>query len=173
MLALFIAMDFEDPKRIPPEPAVCFPNRSEESSQNKRREEEVEMERCKQPRATEDNEGSVDEFLCLLDRIQERKKLLKRKRTNSNGASIGAGGGINAVEEDEMLMAMASMQQAQGSSDAVNMISYDKSSSTSPWNPSFQWEDFNITAEADSGDIAVTEKNKDKEGSIQIGNRLL
>jgi hypothetical protein len=176
LLVQSVDMNSEIPKWMPPEPAVRFPNQSEKAPQNKTTEEEEaeEMERCKRPRTTLDSEGGVEEFLVLLERIEEAKKQLKRKRMDFRGSSTSAGGGINVVEEDQMLMALPFMQQAQGSSDAVDTIAYN-TSSTSPWK--FQWDDFNISkplsAQTELTGAAATEKNKDEEGSIQIGNGIL
>lgn len=167
-------MNSEVPKWMSPEPAGCFPNRSEEASQNETEEDdkEEEMERCKRPRTTLDSEGGVEEFLVLLDRIEEMKKHLKRKRMNFSGSSISAGGGM----EDQMLMAIPSIEQAQISSDAIDMIASNKST-TSPWKPSFRWEDFNtsnsLSVKTDLSGAAATEKSKDEEGSIQTGNSHL
>lgn len=160
-------MNSKIPKWMPLEPAVCFPNQSEETSQKKtEEEEEEEMGRCKRPRRTLDSEGGVEEFLGFLDRIEESRKLTKRQSVNFSGS------GVNAVEGDQMLMAMVmpGMQQVQGSSDAVATIAYNKSN-TSPWKPSFQWEDFNKT-NSDLCGAAATEKNKDAEESVEKGNGL-
>jgi len=161
-------MNSEVSKWMPLESAVCFPNQSEEASQTKtEEEEEEEKERFKRPRTTLDNEDDVEEFMALLDRIEETKKLLKRKSVNFSGSSISAGGGINAVEVDRMLTAPPVMHQPQGSSDAGQ-------SSTLPWKPSFQWEDFNIcnsrSAQTDLSDAAATEKYKEAEETVQKGN---
>lgn len=157
-------MNSEVRKWMPLEPAVRFPNQSEEASQNKTEKEEEETERCKRPRTTLESEWGVEEFVALLDRIEETKKLLKRKNMNFSG--ISAGGGIHyAVEGDQMLVAPPLLQKPQASSDAYNK------SSTSPWKPSFQWEDFNVSnslsAQTDLGGAAATEKR------IQKGNNLL
>lgn len=171
-------MNSEVPKWLLPEPAVyCFPGGSEEASQNetKGQAEEEERERCKRPRTVLDCDGGVEEFLVLLERIEETKKYLKKKRTNFRVGSISAGGGINAAE-DQMLMPMPTMPQAQGSSDGIDMIGYNKRG-TSPWKPSFQWKDFDISnsrdAHIDFSGGAATEKNKDEEGSIGLGNGSL
>lgn len=171
-------MNSKVPKWMSPRPAVCFPNRSAEASQNKTEKEEEETERCKRPRTTLESEGGLEEFLVLLDRIEETKKHLKRKRLNFSGNSLSAGGVIEAKDDDEMLMAMPGTQQAPGLSDAVDIIAYNKSS-RSPWKPSFQWEDFSISnsvpAKTDLSGAAATKKrkNKDRVGNIQIVNSLL
>lgn len=155
-----------------PGPAVCFPNQSAEASQN----ETEEMERRKRPRTTLESEGDVEEFLVLLDRIDEMKKHLKRKRMNCSGSSLSAGGILEAIDDDQMLVAMAGMQQAQGLSDAIDITAYNKSS-RSLWKPSFEWEDFSrtnsVSAQTDISGAAATKKNKDGGGNIQIGNGLL
>jgi len=165
-------MNSKVPKWMSPGPAVCFPKRSAEASQN----ETEEMERCKRPRTTLESEGDVEEFLVLLDRIHEMKKHLKRKRMNCSGSSLSAGGNLEAIDDDQMLVAIAGMPQAQGLSDAVDNISYNKSS-RSPWKPSFEWEDFSInnsvSAQTELSGAAATKENKDGAGNIQIGNNLL
>jgi len=165
-------MNSKVPKWMSPGPAVCFPKRSAEASQN----ETEEMERCKRPGTALESEGDVEEFLVLLDRIEEMKKHLKRKHMNFCGTSLSAGGVIQAIDDDKMLIAMAGTQQAQGLSHAVDNIAYNKSSRW-PWKPSFQWEDFNISnsvsAQTDFSGPAATKKNRDGGGNIQIGNNLL
>lgn len=165
-------MNSKVPKWMSPGPAVCFANRSAEASQN----ETEEMERCKRPRTTLESEGDVEEFLVLLDRIDEMKKHLKRKRMNCSGSSLSAGGILEAIDDDQMLVAMAGMQQAQGLSDAIDITAYNKSS-RSLWKPSFEWEDFSrtnsVSAQTDISGAAATKKNKDGGGTIQIGNDLL
>eukprot|EP00253_Pinus_taeda_P034406 PITA_34406 len=114
-------MNSEIPKWLLLEPAVCFPNQSEEASQNKTEEEEEEMERFKRPRTTLDSDGGVEEFLALLERIEETKKLSKKRSMNFSRSCT-----INAVEGDQTLVAPPLMQ-AQGSSDLSGVAATKKS----------------------------------------------
>jgi hypothetical protein len=58
---------------------VCFPNQSEEASQNKTEEEEEEMERCKRSQTTLYSEGGVEEFLVLFGQNRRNEERLKKK----------------------------------------------------------------------------------------------
>lgn len=148
LLVLSIVMNSKLPKWMLREPAGCFSNRSEEASQNKREEEE-EMGTGKRPRRTVDSEGGVEEFLCLLERIEETKKQLQRKRSKNCSGGCSAD---HIAEEKNQIMVL--QQQAQGS----DFLSLQAPSSH--WKPSFQWEDFNknhMSVQTDLSCAATTE----------------
>lgn len=152
-------------------------NRSEEASQNKT-EEVQEMGTGKRLRRTVDSEGGVEEFLCLLEKIEETKKQLQRNRSkNSSG-----GCSVDIAEEKDQIMNMEYMQQqAQGSDHFVRVAPY--TSSSSHWKPSFQSEDLNMipvsvrtdlsraTETAAAVLVSSTDENPKGGGSsVQIGN---
>nr|ABK23518.1 unknown [Picea sitchensis] len=136
------------------ESAGCFSKRSGEASQNKTEEKE-EMGTRKRPLRTLDSEGGVEEFLCFLERIEEMKKQLQRKRSTNCSGSAGI-----AEEKDMRMNILPGIKQLAQGSDFVSLAPYQSTSSL--WKPSFQWEDFDINplpVQTDLSGAATTETN--------------
>lgn len=110
------------------------------------------------------NEGGVEEIEILLERSEEKKKHLKKKRM-----SYGDGG--ITVEDQRMNIISGLKQETQGLPDVIEMLAHNKSS-TSPWKPCFEWEDLNINnslcGESDLNRKDGVNKEDDVDVSIEI-----